>query len=63
MRKRPQALQRTEPASSRRQRGVVDVVQFWQIGGAEEEGAEALGEEVVVVVVGKVIVRVEGGAP
>lgn len=31
-RKRPQALQRTAPASSRRQRGVVEVVQFWQTG-------------------------------
>lgn len=32
LRKRPQALQRTEPDSSRRQRGVVEVVQFWQTG-------------------------------
>jgi hypothetical protein len=31
-RNRPQALQRTEPISSRRQRGVVEVVQFWQVG-------------------------------
>ena len=31
-RKRPQALQRTEPSSSLRQRGVVDVPQFWQTG-------------------------------
>jgi len=32
LRKRPQALQRTEPISSRRHRGVVEVVQFWQVG-------------------------------
>lgn len=32
-RKRPQALQRTEPDSSRLQSGVVLVVQFWQTGG------------------------------
>lgn len=32
LRNRPQALQSTEPISSRRQRGVVDVVQFWQVG-------------------------------
>lgn len=32
LRKRPQALQRTEPTSSRRHRGVVLVVQFWQMG-------------------------------
>lgn len=31
----PHALQRTDPASSRRQSGVVDVVQFWQIGGVD----------------------------
>lgn len=31
-RKSPQALQRTEPDSSRRQSGVVLVVQFWQTG-------------------------------
>lgn len=31
-RKRPQALQRTAPVSSRRQSGVVLVVQFWQTG-------------------------------
>jgi hypothetical protein len=30
--KRPQALQRTEPFSSRRQSGVVLVEQFWQTG-------------------------------
>ena len=40
-------LQSTLPASSRRQRGVVEVVQFWQIGGEEVdvEGV-AEGEEV-----------------
>jgi hypothetical protein len=32
LRKRPQALHRTEPISSRRQRGVVEVVQFWHVG-------------------------------
>lgn len=32
MRKRPQALHRTEPISSRRQSGVVEVVQFWHTG-------------------------------
>lgn len=31
-RKSPQALQSTEPISSRRQRGVVEVVQFWHTG-------------------------------
>jgi len=35
LRKRPQALQRTEPFSSRRQRGVVEVEQFWQTGWEE----------------------------
>jgi hypothetical protein len=30
--KRPQALQRTDPVSSRRQSGVVLVVQFWHTG-------------------------------
>lgn len=33
LRKSPQALHKTEPASSRRQSGVVDVWQFWQTGG------------------------------
>ena len=32
LRKRPQALQRTEPASSLLHNGVVDVWQFWQTG-------------------------------
>jgi hypothetical protein len=32
LRKRPQALQRTKPFSSRRQSGVVLVEQFWQTG-------------------------------
>ncbi len=32
LRKSPQALQRTEPASSRRHSGVVEVWQFWQTG-------------------------------
>jgi len=32
LRKRPQALQSTAPVSSRRHSGVVEVVQFWQIG-------------------------------
>ena len=32
LRKRPHALHSTEPASSRRQRGVVVVWQFWQTG-------------------------------
>jgi hypothetical protein len=32
LRKRPQALQSTEPISSRRQSGVVEVVQFWHVG-------------------------------
>jgi hypothetical protein len=32
LRNRPQALQSTEPISSRRQRGVVEVVQFWHVG-------------------------------
>lgn len=31
-RNRPQALQSTEPFSSLRHKGVVDVPQFWQIG-------------------------------
>jgi hypothetical protein len=33
LRKRPHALQSTEPISSRRHNGVVEVVQFWQVGG------------------------------
>lgn len=33
LRKRPHALHSTEPSSSRRQSGVVEVVQFWQVGG------------------------------
>lgn len=32
LRKSPHALHNTEPLSSRRQRGVVEVVQFWQTG-------------------------------
>lgn len=32
LRKRPQALQRTWPDSSRRHSGVVEVPQFWQVG-------------------------------
>lgn len=32
-RNKPQALQRTEPSSSRRHKGVVDVPQFWHTGG------------------------------
>jgi len=37
--KRPQALQRTAPDSSRRQRGVVEVAQFWQDGCRLSAGA------------------------
>lgn len=37
-RKRPQALHRTEPDSSRRQRGVVLVAQFWQTGWERSVG-------------------------
>jgi hypothetical protein len=32
LRKSPQALQRTDPASSRRHKGVVEVWQLWHIG-------------------------------
>jgi hypothetical protein len=32
LRNKPQALQRTEPNSSRRHSGVVEVLQFWQVG-------------------------------
>lgn len=32
LRNKPQALQRTAPYSSRRHRGVVEVLQFWQVG-------------------------------
>ena len=32
LRKSPQALQSTDPDSSRRHNGVVDVPQFWQTG-------------------------------
>ena len=32
LRNRPQALHSTEPNSSRRHSGVVDVVQFWHVG-------------------------------
>jgi hypothetical protein len=32
LRKRPQALHRTEPNSSRLHSGVVDVLQFWHVG-------------------------------
>lgn len=32
LRNSPQALQRTEPNSSRLQRGVVEVLQLWQVG-------------------------------
>lgn len=32
LRNKPQALQRTEPNSSRRHNGVVEVAQFWQVG-------------------------------
>lgn len=32
LRNRPQALQRTDPNSSRLQRGVVEVLQLWQVG-------------------------------
>lgn len=49
-RNRPQALQSTEPTSSRRHRGVVEVPQFPQIGGCDvsldtiEEAIEARKE-------------------
>lgn len=33
LRKSPQALHNTDPASSLLHKGVVEVVQFWQIGG------------------------------
>ena len=46
-RKRPQALQRTEPISSRRQSGVVEVVQFWQVGC--EESVDAIVALIVAV--------------
>jgi len=45
LRKRPQALHRTAPVSSRRQSGVVLVVQFWQTGwvhGQHRGGPERL---------------------
>jgi hypothetical protein len=32
LRNKPQALHRTEPNSSRRHNGVVEVLQFWQVG-------------------------------
>lgn len=32
LRNKPQALQRTDPNSSRLQRGVVEVLQLWQVG-------------------------------
>ena len=35
LQERPQALQRTEPYSSLRHSGVVDVVQFWHTGCRE----------------------------
>lgn len=52
MRKSPHALQRTEPASSRRHSGVVEVVQFWQIGGVVPWPAAVLapGDEVAKVI-------------
>lgn len=40
LRNKPQALHRTEPYSSRRHNGVVEVVQFWQVGC--EEALEAI---------------------
>ena len=43
-RKSPQALQSTEPASSRRHSGVVEVVQFWQTGWAELLASQTHGE-------------------
>lgn len=32
LRNKPQALHKTEPNSSRRHNGVVEVLQFWQVG-------------------------------
>ena len=40
LRNRPQALQSTEPNSSRRHNGVVEVLQFWQVGC--EDALEAI---------------------
>lgn len=34
---RPQALHRTDPVSSRRHSGVVEVPQFWQVGWVDED--------------------------
>jgi hypothetical protein len=42
LRNRPQALQSTEPISSRRQRGVVEVVQFWHVGCAVSRSLAAI---------------------
>ena len=47
-RKRPQALQRTEPISSRRQSGVVEVVQFWQVGCVVSRSLAAMVAMIVV---------------
>lgn len=56
-RKRPQALHSTEPNSSRRQRGVRDVPQFWHVGC--EEVLVAI--MVPVGIVGKVAIERESG--
>jgi hypothetical protein len=51
-RKRPQALQRTEPDSSRRHKGVVLVEQFWQTGCDTVSDAH-----VFIIIAGKIDMR------
>lgn len=58
LRKRPQALQRTAPVSSRLHRGVLSVPQFWQVGCAVSRSWLAM-----VAMMGAVIAAESGRVP
>lgn len=57
LRKRPHALQRTEPSSSRRHNGVVEVVQLWQTGCRWARSASVMVDAIMARVEGVVLVE------
>jgi hypothetical protein len=57
LRNRPQALQSTEPISSRRQRGVVEVVQFWHVGCVVSRSLAAIVADIVKCEIGEFIAK------
>ena len=61
LRKRPHALQRTEPVSSRRHSGVVLVPQFWQTGCSRSRVSD-MGFFIGIAVIDSESIRIRGRA-